>query len=468
VEPLLLCESVALFELRAQAVRPDFAVTSANAGSLAAICMALDGLPLAIELAATRVAVLPPAALLERLDHRLLLLQGGARDAPERQRTLRATIDWSYDLLEPAEQLLFVRLAVFAGGCTIPAAQSVCGGDLDVVDRLAALADSGLIRLEGTDEEPRFTMLETIHEYASERFETSAEAEELRRCHAEYYLALAEEAEPNLVGTERHTEWLDRLECEHDNFRQAFDRLEASGETERVMRLSAALWRFWDRRGYLVEGRRRLEGALRADERPTAARAKALSGAADMALTSGDVAMGRRWAEEALELNRARGDAWGTAFSMLMVAYAIGQEGDWPRAQELYDESAGRFRACGDEHYAQRATRSLAWAYYEGGELERAREQGEANLRQARATHDEYLQGIALSQLADYAVDEGRLEDATSMLKESYRILCDLDDLLMIAAAVARYAGILARAGKPATAARVLSSSTVLMEKIGA
>ena len=173
VERLLQCESVALFESRARAVRPDFAVTAANAEPVADICNALDGLPLAIELAATRVGVLPPAALLQRLDHRLLLLQGGARDAPERQRTLRATIDWSYDLLEPEEQRLFVRLAVFAGGCTIGAAESVCGDDLEAVDGLAALTDKGLTRLEGTDEEPRFSMLETIRQYAAGRLEES-------------------------------------------------------------------------------------------------------------------------------------------------------------------------------------------------------------------------------------------------------------------------------------------------------
>ena len=190
VERLLQCESVALFESRARAVRPDFAVTAANAGAVADICNALDGLPLAIELAATRVGVLPPAALLQRLDHRLLLLQGGARDAPERQRTLRATIDWSYDLLEPEEQRLFVRLAAFAGGCTIEAAESVCGDDLEAVDGLASLTDKGLTRLEGTDEEPRFTMLETIRQYAAERLEESAAVDELRRRHAEYFLAL--------------------------------------------------------------------------------------------------------------------------------------------------------------------------------------------------------------------------------------------------------------------------------------
>ena len=174
LDRLLHCESVALFETRAQAVRPDFAVTSANAGAVADVCSALDGLPLAIELAASRVGALPPAAMRRRLDHRLKLLVGGAQDAPERQRTLRATIDWSYELLDQAEQRLFVRLAVFAGGCTIEAAQRVCGDDhLEVVDGLASLTEKGLTRLEGSDEEPRFTMLETIREYATEGLELS-------------------------------------------------------------------------------------------------------------------------------------------------------------------------------------------------------------------------------------------------------------------------------------------------------
>ena len=387
VERLLQCESVALFETRAQAVRPDFAVTSANAGAVADVCRALDGLPLAIELAASRVGALPPAAMRRRLDHRLKLLVGGAQDAPERQRTLRATIDWSYELLEQAEQRLFVRLAVFAGGCTIEAAQSVCGDDLDAVDGLASLTDKGLTRLEGSDEEPRFTMLETIREYAAERLELSEEASTLHRRHAEHFLALAEEAEPNLIGVGSHAEWLDRLERDHDNFRAAVDWLEASGDSGGALRLTAALWRFWDLKGHLIEGRRQLERGLRADERPTAARAKALSGAADMALTCGDVATGRLRAEEALELHRELQDDWGTAFSLLMFAYAIGQEGDWPRAQQLFGESVQRFRDLGDEHYELRAARAHAWSYYEAGDLERSRELYEDILRRARATH---------------------------------------------------------------------------------
>jgi predicted ATPase/DNA-binding SARP family transcriptional activator len=468
VERLLQCESVALFEARAQAARPDFAVTDANAAAVADICTALDGLPLAIELAASRVGALPPAAMRQRLDHRLKLLVGGARDAPERQRTLRATIDWSYELLEQAEQRLFVRLAVFAAGCTIEAAQSVCGDDLDVVDGLAALTDKGLTRLEGSDEEPRFTMLETIREYAVERLELSEEAPTLHRRHAQHFLALAEGAEPNLIGVGSHAEWLDRLERDHDNFRAALDWLEASGDSGGALRLTAALWRFWDLKGHLIEGRRHLERALRADERPTAARAKALSGAADMALTCGDVATGRRRAEEALELYRELEDDWGTAFSLLMFAYGIGQEGDWPRAQQLFGEGVQRFRGLGDEYYELRAARAHAWSYYEGGELERAKELYENILPQARALHHELVEAIALDGLAEIAADEGRVADAVPMLEESHRILRELNDLLLVAIGVGRFASLLALTGRAATAAQVLSSSTALMEEIGA
>jgi predicted ATPase len=404
----------------------------------------------------------------QRLDHRLKLLVGGARDAPERQRTLRATIDWSYELLEPAEQRLFVRLAVFAGGCSIEAAQSVCGDDLELVDRLASLIEKGLARVEGSDDEPRFTMLETIRDYAAERLELSEEASTLRRRHAEHFLDLAEKAAPELIGVGSYAEWLDRLERDQDNFRSAVDWLEASGDSDGALRLTAALWRFWDLKGHLIEGRRRLEAGLRADERPTATRAKALSGAADMALTSGDIATGRLWAEEALELHRKLQDDWGTAFSLLMFAYAIGEEGDWPRAQQLFEESVRGFLDLGDEHYALRAARAHGWAFYEGGDLKRAGELFEDILRQVRVTQHEFAEANALSMLADIAIDEGRVADAVSLVKESHRIFRELNDLLMIAAGVGRFASVLALAGRAEVATQVLSSSTALMEKIGA
>jgi tetratricopeptide (TPR) repeat protein len=435
---------------------------------VADICNALDGLPLAIELAASRVGALPPAAMRRRLDHPLKLLVGGARDAPERQRTLRATIDWSYELLEQAEQLLFVRLAVFAGGCTIESAQTVCGDDLEVVDGLASLTDKGLSRLEGSDEEPRFVMLETLREYAAERLELAGEAPTLRRRHAEYFLALAEEVESNMLGVGNHTERLDRLERDHDNFRAALDWLMASGDSSGALRLAAALWRFWDLRGHLIEGRRHLEAALRADERPTAERAKALSRSAAMALTCGDVATGRLRAEEALALYRTLGDDWGTAFSLLAFGHAIGPEGDWPRAQQLFGESVRQFRGVGDEYNELRAARAQAWSYYEAGDLERSRELYEDILPRARETHHELVEAIALFSLAEIAADEGRVADALPMLEESQRILRDLDDHLLIASRVGRFASLLALAGRAAIAAQVLSSSTALMEEIGA
>jgi predicted ATPase len=469
LERLSQCESVALFEARAQSVQPDFAVTPANAAAVADICRALDGLPLAIELAATRVGALPPAALRQRLDHPLKLLVGGAQDAPERHRTLRATIDWSFDLLEPTEQRLFERLAAFFGGWTIEAAESVCGDDDDVVDGLASLTDKGLIRLEGTDEEPRFSMLETIREYALERLDASGEASGRRRRHADFFLALAEEAEPNLIGRGSHAEWLDRLERDHANLRAALDWLADSDESGEALRLAAALYRFWDQKRYLVEGRRRLESALRAAEHPAAARAKALTGAADFALTSGDITAGGRWAREALELHRTLGDAWGSAFSRLMVADATGQEGDWPRAQKLIRESERQFRELGDRHYALRAAAWYASGhYYEGGDLERTRELSEEIIREARLEHDPFLEGFALGTLAAIALDQGRIQDAASPAESSYRIFRDLGDVLNLASAVCHFARVLAFTGKPEVAARVLASAVALREETGA
>jgi predicted ATPase/DNA-binding SARP family transcriptional activator len=466
VDRLLQCESVALFEARAQAVRPDFAVTSANAGAVADVCRALDGLPLAIELAASRVGVLPPAAMRRRLDHPLKLLVGGAQDAPERQRTLRATIDWSYELLEQAEQRLFVRLAVFSGGCTIEAAQSVCGDDLEVVDGLATLTENGLTRLEGSDEEPRFSMLETIREYALERLEASGETSGRRRRHADYFLALAEDAEPNLIRPD--AEWLDGLEAEQANLRAALDWLEASGESEDFLRLAAALGPFWKRKRHLGEGRRRLESALRAADRPAAARAKALNAAAGIALICGDIAAGAHWAREALELNRQLGDAWGSAFAQLMVADATMKEDDWPRGQELSAESVRQFRELGDRHAALMATEIHASALYEGGDLESARELSEESVREAQPEHDPLLKGFALGLLADIALDQGRVEDAVSSAESSYRIYRDIGDALNVAFAVGSFARILALVGKPEAAARVVASSVALFVETGA
>ena len=452
VPPLAQPEAVELFCARSRLDQSD---------DIAELCARLDNLPLAVELAAARTNVLSPAQTLDRLSQRLDLLKGG-RDSEARQQTLRTTIEWSHELLNGEEQQLFARLAVFVGGCTLDAAERVCEADLDP---LQSLVDKSLVQARGAD---RFWMLETIRQYAAERLAQLPAVDKLKGHQAEYFLAFAEEIEPNLVGKGSRGEWLDLLEREHDNLRAAFDWFEASGETDRVLRLTAALWRFWDVRGHLVEGRRRLESALHANERPTLARARALSGAADMALTAGDIATGGLRAREALELHHALGDAWGVAFSRLMVAYATGLEGDWASAKELFGESVRQFRELGDQHYALRAARAHAWAHYESGNLDRARALDEQILCEAREAHDPFPEGIALGELADVALDQGRVQDAVPLTTDSHRIFRDLGDLLLIAGCVGRFARILALSGRPEIAARVLSSSAAQLNEIGA
>jgi len=444
VLPLAEPEAVTLFSARAQS-EPDETVHE--------LCRALDNLPLALELAAARASALSPKQILERLSKRLDLLKGG-RDADPRQQTLRATIDWSHELLDEEERRLFARLAVFRGGFTLEAAEDVTEADLDT---LQSLVDKSLLR----HTQERFWMLETIREYAAERLAESGEAEELRRRHAEHFLALAEEAEPHLPAYRR--EFLDRLDSEHDNLRAALDWLEASGETQLALQLTGALARFWFMRGHLAEGGRRLESALRADELPTAARAKALNGAS---LLAADDATSRLRAEEGLALHRTLGDAWGNAHSELTLASAIATD-DMTRAQELYDESARAFRELGDEHYALIATRGLAWACISLGDRERGRALHEENLRRARALSNERIEAITLGALAMHAVEDGRVGEAVSMLKESHRLHRELGDPIQTALDVFRFAALLAAEGRAVTAARVFSSSDALCEEIG-
>ena len=424
------------------------------------LCARLEQLPLALELAAARVRVLSPEQLLERLSKRLDLLKAG-RGVDPRQQTLRATIEWSYQLLNADEQQLFARLAVFAGGCTLETAEEVCEANLDT---LQSLVDKSLVRVREGD---RFWMLETIREYAAERLDASGEAEELRSRHAEHFLALAEEAEPNLRAYS--TRWLERLEPEHDNFRAALDRLEALGKSQLVLRMAGAVWWFWDARNHLVEGRRRLESALGADERPTAARARALNGAGEIAINAGDVAAARLRAEEALVLHGAFGDAWGSAYSFHLLGQAMSAEGDFQTAQPLIEESLRLFHELGDQHHYFFATHILAWNCYRLGDGERARALWEDNLRRAGAAGNRNIEALSLGALADnIAVEEGRIEDALSMLTEAYRINRDLVvSSVQTAMDLCRLARGLAFAGKAVEAAWVLASGEALYEEIG-
>ena len=448
VPPLAEPEAVELFCSRSR-LEPD--------ETIGEVCRRLDSLPLAVELAAARTSVLSPAQILERLAQRLDLLKGG-RDAEARQQTLRATIAWSHDLLAEDEKRLFARLAVFAGGCTLEAAEEVVEADLDT---LQSLVDKSLLR----HTEERFWMLETIREFALERLEESAEADELRRRHAEHFLALAEEAEPH---AESDPVWIERLDAEHDNFRAGLDRSEASGESPLALRLTGALVSFWGSR-HVAEGRQRLESVLSRDERSSAGRAKALAGAALLARQSGDAATARLRAGEALALYRELGDASGTANATVFLGLAVADEGDFSRARELFEDSAQLFRDAGDEVNALWAARLLAWMCQELGDHERARALHEHNLSRARALANKQLEGQTLTGLASLAFDQGRAQDAVTLLKGALRIDRDLDSRLQTSFDLTRFARTLALAGgADVDAARLLSCAEALRDEIGA
>jgi len=452
VLPLAEAEAVTLFCERSQ-LQPD--------ATIAELCSRLDSLPLAVELAAARTTVLSPTQILERVARRLDLFEGG-RDADPRQRTLRATIAWSYDLLSPEEQRLFEHLSVFAGGCRLEAAEDVADADLGT---LQSLVEKSLLRF--TDE--RYWMLEMIREFATEQLLRSGEAEGLEHRHAGWFLALAEQAEPHL--RQESLEWLDRLELEHDNVRAALDRLEAAGERELTLRLAAAVWWFWSLRGDIAEGRRRLESALAGDTRPTPTRAMALTGACDLAVDDGDKEVGRLLAVEALALHRAVGDEWGTAYCLLGLGLTFAFEEDWPNARTRFEESVRSFSGLGDEHWTLQAIRRLAWSYEELGDRERARALHEDVLVRARVAGDAFIEARTLGTLAQYVLDEGRVDGATvSMLKASHHIHRDRSthpDLYSDAVLVCRFARALALEDHGAAAVRLLSCFEKLLEEIG-
>jgi predicted ATPase/DNA-binding XRE family transcriptional regulator len=344
--------AVDLFLRRAQAVAPDFALTDVNAAAVALICRRLEGLPLALELAAARIRVLPPQAMLRRLEHRLSFLTGGAPDLPERQRTMRETIAWSYELLNESERTLFRRLAVFQGGCSLPAIESVCNaaGDLavDVLDAVEALLHSSLLLLQETaDEDPRFVMLETVREYALEQLDASREEHEVRRRHAEYYVRLAEGSAHQFFGPHQG-EWLDRVEGEHDNLRAVLRWSVTQRDAEMGLRLTAALWPLWYVRGY-AEGRAYLATLLTMPEAASASpsRAESLLGAGQLALWQGDHEAARRYLEESSALYRALSDQRGTANALLAAGFVARVQEEYERATALLDEALALSRAIG-------------------------------------------------------------------------------------------------------------------------
>jgi predicted ATPase/serine/threonine protein kinase/DNA-binding NarL/FixJ family response regulator len=414
LEALSQCEAVALFIERAQAVRSDFALTAENAPAIAAICQQVDGLPLAIELAAGRSKLFSPQALLTRLENRLKLLVGGARDLPLRQQTLRGTIVWSYDLLDKDEKTLFRRLAVFVGGCTLEAAAAVCNalGDLeeDVLDGVARLVDKSLLRQEAqADGEPRLLLLETIREYALERLKASGETEVVRRQHALFFLAMAEEAQPKLHGPNQAA-WVERLELEHDNLRAALNWAleevadkQARERREVALRLSAALVAFWRRHGHYREGRTFLERALAQSEGASASlRAKVLGATAYVAYRQGNLDRAEVLARQRLALDRELGDTRGIANCFFLLGTVAWMRGKIVEAITLSEERIRLMRPIGQPGEVANALFQLAWLVSVHGEYTRGQALFEEALVLFRKAGNELMVGAILFESAEW------------------------------------------------------------------
>jgi predicted ATPase/class 3 adenylate cyclase len=409
-------EGVGFFLARARAVRPDFAADDA----VAEICRRLDDLPLALELAAARVKALSPAQILERLEQRLPLLTGGARDAPERHQTLRATIEWSHDLLADDEKLLFARLAVFRGGCALEAAEQVVDANLDA---LQSLVDKSLVRYS----QERFWMLETIREYADEQLEHRGDAETLRRRHADYFLRLAEEAEPHLTAAHQAL-WLERLEAEHENFRLSLDSLRRAGAGADELRLVGALMRFWYVRGHLREGSSRCEEALAAHDDQSEARLKALFGAALLAHRLGDYQRGEALMHERLVLARVLNDAEAVASSLIGLGMNAQGLGDHKGAASAYMEGAELARAGGYTWFLAVAIGNLGDLALEQGDYAHARTLTEESLELFRQIGDERKIAERVVQLGIVASREGHSDEAETLLREGLEYALALVD----------------------------------------
>ena len=433
LEALLSNPSVALFLQRATAVKPDFTITAENAPTVAAICSRVDGLPLAIELAAARVKMLPPSAMLTRLESRLDLLTAGPRDVPERQQTLRKTIDWSYDLLDSAEQKLLRRLGVFLGGCTLEAAEAVCNtrDDLgaEILNVMSSLVDKSLVQqTDQGDDEPRFGMLETIREYCLERLVDSGEEKATRRAHAAYCLVLAEEGNPDLTEIDR-TAWLARCDIEHDNFRAALDWLFQTSDVEWSFRLCVALFRFWEMREHLAEGRGWLESVLHIGEAGSAKeRAKVLVYLSTFATVQGDFPAATDFVEQSLSIYEGLGDQWGIAVSMNARAIVASDRQDHVAAQRHFDETLARWRALGDRVAIARCLHNLANFVRGRGDYARARTALEEAGRIFEELGDHSGATWSLNQLGDVAREEGDVDAAREFYQRALSAFREVDD----------------------------------------
>jgi predicted ATPase/DNA-binding XRE family transcriptional regulator len=476
--------AVELFVRRAQAANRDFSLSTENARTIAEITVRLDGLPLAIELAATRANVLSPVALLAHLERRLPLLTRGFQDLPERQQALRATLDWSHDLLTTAEQTLFRRLAVFTGGCTLDGAAAVSGASSPpdspqpefrspngplLPDLLAGLVDTSLLRpLPGDGGELRYGMLETVREYGLEHLAAAGEEATVRRWHLTWCLDLAKRAEPELTGANQQ-HWFACLQTEHDNLRAALARAISENDAEAALGLSGALYRFWATQGYYEEGRRWLETALALSSGARSApRGHALLGTGVMAFFQGRYDQAETCWRESLSLFRSLGDTTGVAYSHGNLGLVADAQGDYEGAIASYEEALALFRQLDDRTFIAYMLHNLGLIAYFQGHHDRAMALYEESLALVRALEDQNSIAMTLGNLGLVAFVQGDYEQALALQHEALTLGRKLTNKPWLARGIEHFALIAAATNASERAARLFGAAAALREQFNA
>lgn len=471
-ESLSQFEAVRLFVERAVTTNREFQLTSRNVDSLASICYRLDGIPLAIELAAARVRSMTAEELGRRLDDRFRILTGGSRTALPRQQTLRAMIDWSYNLLEENQRTLLCRLSVFAGGWTLEASESVCAGDgvedWEVLDLLTALADKSLVLAEDRDGATRYRLLETVRQYARDRLAESDESEAFRDRHRDHFLAFAESAERSMSGPDM-VKWLDRLEVEHDNLRYALEWGIAPAEGDSAaLRLAGAIWRFWMIRGYFTEGRDRLARSLSPNpDRRSSARVKALAGAGVLAMHQADYPAARERFEESLDILREIGDRRGIALALGNLGNVAIAQGDNSAAGALYEESQAIFQELGDARGITASLNNLGSVACNLGDYASARALYEDCLIARRELGDMKAIADTLHNLGAVAKALGEYSSARGLYEESLAIRRELGDRRGIALSLGTLGNVELGLGRTAAAQALHEESRAIFQELG-
>jgi predicted ATPase len=469
---LLDFPSVALFVQRATAAKPDFSLTMQNAEAIVQICRRLDGLPLAIELAAARVKVLPPASLLARLASSLELLTAGARDLPERQRTLRRAIDWSHDLLTPSEQKLFRRLSVFSGGCTLEAAEAVCDADedlgADLLNAITSLVEKSLLSQTGPgDGEPRFIMLQTIREYGAERLQQSGELASVKRAHAAYCLVLAEESAADMAPAEREA-WFDRCDAEHDNFRAAIEYLIESASSEWGLRLGGAMFWFWESREHLTEGRRTLAVLLGMPETNPVSlyRARVLYAAGILADAQLDFDSARQLMILSLEMQRQLGNTEGLATVESALAIISNKAGRHDQARSHIERALVLWKELGSSKFVLGLS-NLANIAKKQKDYAIAQTAYETTLEAFRSAGDNSGMAVALNGLGDVAAAQDDFEKARHLYEESLMQFQQIGESWGIAAVLRDLGNLALRGGDYDGASSRYKEALAIFHKLG-